>query len=80
MAGKPGKSGGSGKSGGKAVRGRVMPQHNLAQVYMKMVTSETCIACKSRCARGIEYMKQMEKPGAVGRGVPCILTGYKISG
>jgi len=73
MAGKSGKS-------GKAVKGRSIPQHNLAQTYMKIVTSATCAACKSQCARGIAYLEQMEKPGAVGRGVPCVLTSYKISG
>lgn len=44
------------------------------QPQMKIVTVETCINCPTRCARGIHYMERMEQPGAVGYGVPCILT------
>ncbi len=50
---------------------------NKYQHTMKMVTSETCIACKTQCARGIDYMERMSKPGAVGKGVPCHLTKGK---
>ncbi|MDQ0255965.1 hypothetical protein J2S74_003349 [Evansella vedderi] len=47
---------------------------------MKMVTSSTCIICKKQCRRGLAYIEKMSKPGAIGKGVPCILTkgkGYK---
>ncbi|TLS51291.1 hypothetical protein FE782_16320 [Paenibacillus antri] len=67
----------AGKSG--AAKRRTIPYHNTLQWYTRIVTSETCAVCKSQCARGIEYMEQMSKPGAVGRGVPCVLTAYKIS-
>lgn len=47
---------------------------------MKVVTSDVCGSCKTRCARGIRYMERMNEPGSAGKGVPCILTrgkGYK---
>lgn len=47
-----------------------------AQAHYKIVTSDVCIACKRQCARGIKYMAAMEQPGAVGEGVPCVLTRY----
>lgn len=43
-------------------------------VRMKIVLSATCEACPTPCARGIRYRERMRMPGAVGRGVPCILT------
>ena len=43
----------------------------------KVVTSSTCLKCKNKCARGETYLEKMSKPGAVGRGVPCILTKGK---
>ncbi|WP_274361329.1 hypothetical protein [Paenibacillus thermotolerans] len=63
---------------GKKIRSRDVPAHNKNQLYMKIVTSDTCSVCKQQCARGIRYMEQMEQPGAVGNGVPCILTAYKM--
>lgn len=47
---------------------------------MKIVGSDVCAACKQQCERGLRYLEAMAKPGAVGRGVPCMLTkgkGYK---
>ncbi|GIM44883.1 hypothetical protein DNHGIG_04320 [Collibacillus ludicampi] len=44
------------------------------QPQMKLVTSDTCVRCQSRCARGIAYMEKMSQPGAVGLGTPCPLT------
>lgn len=44
---------------------------------MKVVTSSTCEACKQQCAKGLLYLDKMSKPGAVGYGVPCILTKGK---
>ncbi|WP_276355880.1 hypothetical protein [Cohnella caldifontis] len=47
--------------------GRVVPQ-------MKIVLSETCAVCKTPCTRGLNYLARMNEPGAVGNGVPCVLT------
>jgi hypothetical protein len=50
------------------------------QYTLKIVTSETCITCKQQCPRGLAYLEKMSKPGAIGKGVPCILTrgrGFK---
>lgn len=47
---------------------------------MKVVTSSTCSSCKQQCTRGLRYLEKMSQPGAIGYGVPCILTkgkGYK---
>ncbi|NEU29196.1 hypothetical protein GN156_00160 [bacterium LRH843] len=44
---------------------------------MKMVTSGTCLACKTPCTRGLTYAEKMQVPGAIGNGVPCILTKGK---
>ncbi|MEO3947588.1 hypothetical protein [Gorillibacterium sp. CAU 1737] len=43
----------------------------------KIVSSDTCFVCKSPCQRGLRYLEQMTLPGAIGRGVPCILTQGK---
>jgi hypothetical protein len=34
--------------------------------------------CKQQCARGLRYLAKMSEPGAVGNGVPCILTRKRI--
>lgn len=44
---------------------------------MKIVTSSTCASCKQQCAKGLRYLEKMSQPGAVGYGVPCILTKGK---
>ncbi len=41
---------------------------------MKIVTSDVCAVCKTPCARGLAYLARMSEPGAVGNGVPCVLT------
>jgi hypothetical protein len=38
------------------------------------VLSDTCAVCKTPCARGMAYYERMQKPGAMGNGVPCVLT------
>ncbi|MFC4768114.1 hypothetical protein [Effusibacillus consociatus] len=70
MAGKPQPKSGS-KGGSKKKK-----KHSDAQLQpqMKIVTVDTCIACPSQCQRGIRYMEKMSQPGAIGFGVPCILT------
>lgn len=44
------------------------------QYHYKLVLSDTCAVCKTPCARGMKYWERMKEPGAVGKGVPCILT------
>ncbi|QHT60402.1 hypothetical protein GXP70_10965 [Paenibacillus lycopersici] len=44
------------------------------QAVLKIVLSDTCAVCKTPCARGMQYLESMQKPGAIGKGVPCILT------
>ncbi|SEB78841.1 hypothetical protein [Paenibacillus sp. GP183] len=51
---------------------------NRAQYTMKLVESNTCAVCKQQCARGLRYLAKMSEPGAVGNGVPCILTRKRI--
>ncbi len=52
--------------------------NNEKYVYtMKMVTSNTCVNCKKKCPRGLAYLDKMSKPGAIGKGIPCILTKGK---
>lgn len=43
-------------------------------VRMSIVLSATCEACPTPCPRGIRYRRKMREPGAIGHGVPCILT------
>ncbi|ARK30889.1 hypothetical protein [Halalkalibacter krulwichiae] len=50
------------------------------QFTMRMVTSDTCFSCKSQCARGLDYLEKMSTPGAIGKGVPCILTKGRAVG
>ncbi|SDC06068.1 hypothetical protein SAMN02799630_02564 [Paenibacillus sp. UNCCL117] len=43
---------------------------------MKVVLSDVCAKCR-KCERGVRYLEKMSVPGAVGNGVPCILTRGK---
>lgn len=59
--------------------GKKIKKHASAarpQAQYKFVTSDVCSVCKQQCARGINYMARMERPGAVGKGIPCVLTRY----
>ncbi|GAF66808.1 hypothetical protein [Alkalihalobacillus trypoxylicola] len=47
------------------------------QHTLKHVTSDTCIICKQKCKKGIEYIEKMSVPGSIGKGVPCHLTKGK---
>lgn len=47
------------------------------QFNMKIVTSDICEACRQQCKRGIAYMDKMSHEGAIGLGVPCVLTRGK---
>ncbi|MUT66142.1 hypothetical protein [Paenibacillus sp. NEAU-GSW1] len=44
------------------------------QFHYKLVLSSTCAVCKTPCARGMKYWAKMQQPGALGKGVPCVLT------
>ncbi|WP_372631485.1 hypothetical protein [Cohnella sp.] len=44
------------------------------RAQMRIVTSDVCAVCKTPCTRGLRYLAQMNVPGAVGQGVPCVLT------
>ncbi len=64
----------------KGNKKKVIPKKSAAEKYMytmKMVTSQTCFHCKTPCVRGLAYLEKMQAPGAVGKGVPCILTKGK---
>ncbi|WP_168121877.1 hypothetical protein [Paenibacillus sp. HB172176] len=62
--------GGKGKSATK----KKQLASDRKQVNYKLVLSSTCAVCKTPCARGMRYLASMQEPGAVGKGVPCILT------
>jgi hypothetical protein len=61
----------------KKKKTKAAPKISASEKYaytMKIVTSDTCFSCKQQCSRGIAYLEKMKKPGAIGKGVPCILT------
>ncbi|MFY0544239.1 hypothetical protein [Brevibacillus sp. H7] len=60
----------------KKIKKKVTRQHPN-QLNLKIVTSTTCQVCKQQCKRGLQYMEKMSQPGAIGYGVPCILTRDK---
>ncbi|GEB33833.1 hypothetical protein [Brevibacillus parabrevis] len=64
------------KGRGKKVKKKNSRQHPN-QLHLKIVTSSTCLACKQQCERGLAYLERMSQPGAIGNGVPCILTKPK---
>lgn len=65
--------------GGKKTKGKKNTPTNTDkhQYQMKVVTSDVCSRCR-KCARGIRYLEKMSEPGAVGKGVPCILTKTRV--
>lgn len=67
-----------GMSKGKSGKGKATKKKQLAsdwkQISYKLVLSDTCAVCKTPCSRGMKYLARMQEPGAVGKGVPCILT------
>jgi hypothetical protein len=50
-----------------------------AEYTMRIVDSATCAVCKTPCERGLRYLAKMAEPGAVGNGVPCILTRRRVN-
>ncbi|QJC50147.1 hypothetical protein HGI30_13220 [Paenibacillus albicereus] len=63
------------KGGSKAKAAKKKtPASDRRQVQMKLVLSDTCAVCKTPCSRGQQYLARMRQPGALGKGVPCVLT------
>ncbi len=58
----------------KNARAKKAPPSDKKHMRMQVVLSATCEACPTPCARGIRYRERMRQAGAVGKGVPCILT------
>lgn len=61
------------KGKGKATKKKQIT-NDRKQLAYKLVLSDTCAVCKTPCARGMNYLARMQEPGAVGKGIPCILT------
>jgi hypothetical protein len=66
----------AGKGKGSKLKRRIASSRT--QYTMKLVESSTCAVCKQQCPRGLTYLAHMSEPGAVGQGVPCILTKKRI--
>ncbi|MDQ0059505.1 hypothetical protein [Paenibacillus harenae] len=62
------------KGKGKGKVAKKKPASERKQYHYKLVLSDTCAVCKTPCARGMRYLDRMRQPGAVGKGVPCVLT------
>ncbi|CAM3354268.1 hypothetical protein PALU110988_18255 [Paenibacillus lupini] len=60
------------KGKGKVVKKKKTSEKK--QYHYKLVLSDTCGVCKTPCERGMNYWRRMQEPGAVGKGVPCVLT------
>jgi len=65
---------------GKKTKGskQAKSESGSAQFTMRVVESSFCEVCKRQCARGIRYLAHMSVPGAIGQGVPCILTRKRV--
>lgn len=63
-----------GKAGNSKAAKKKQHVSDHKQVSYKLVLSDACAVCKTPCARGMKYLARMQEPGAVGKGVPCILT------
>ncbi|MCM3337126.1 hypothetical protein M3650_00340 [Paenibacillus sp. MER TA 81-3] len=55
------------------------PAGGRTQYMMRIVTSDRCAVCPTPCARGVNYLNRVSEPGAVGNGIPCVLTRMKVS-
>jgi hypothetical protein len=62
-----------GSSKAKAAKKKTLAS-DRRQVNMKLVLSDTCAVCKTPCSRGMRYLERMRQHGAIGKGVPCVLT------
>ncbi|WP_123039904.1 hypothetical protein [Cohnella candidum] len=58
----------------KAVKKKKAVPEGRVQPQMKIVMSDVCAVCRTPCTRGLAYLERMRQPGAVGTGVPCVLT------
>ncbi len=58
----------------KKTKKKIPAKAERVQSQMRLVTSDTCAVCTQQCRRGLNYLAKMAQPGAVGYGVPCILT------
>jgi hypothetical protein len=65
---------------GKKTKGskQAKSESGSAQFTMRVVESSVCEVCKRQCARGIRNLAYMSIPGAIGQGVPCILTRKRV--
>lgn len=61
------------KAAKKKIKQKSSASEAQKHLNMKIVTSDVCAKCR-KCARGLKYLEKMSEPGAVGNGVPCILT------
>jgi hypothetical protein len=68
----------AGKGKGSRVKKKKDFRSSRPQYTMKIVESSTCAVCKQQCLRGLRYLDKMSEPGAVGQGVPCILTRKRL--
>ncbi|RUS48370.1 hypothetical protein [Cohnella sp. AR92] len=59
---------------GKKVVKKKKTSADSQRPQMRIVTSDVCAACKTPCHRGMDYLKRMSTPGAIGCGVPCVLS------
>jgi len=57
---------------GKKKKSAAAAEQKKAQ--MKIVTADVCAVCPTPCSRGLAYLAKMKAPGAIGNGVPCVLT------
>jgi hypothetical protein len=73
-----GKSSKGGKNAGKASKKKELSGGRV-QYTMRIVESATCEVCKTPCTRGLQYLERMRQPGAIGNGVPCILTRKAVT-
>lgn len=58
----------------KAIKKKKAPSDARLQPQMKLVLSDVCEVCPTPCSRGLAYLARMKEPGAMGAGVPCVLT------
>ncbi|MBP1154530.1 MULTISPECIES: hypothetical protein [unclassified Paenibacillus] len=63
----------------KKAKKKIQSSIDKNQFNMKVVTSDVCARCL-KCERGRQYLQNMSLPGAVGKGVPCMLTRGKAYG
>ncbi|MBP1989304.1 hypothetical protein [Paenibacillus eucommiae] len=68
----------AGKGKGSKIKKKLQGSSRL-QYTMRLVESSTCAVCQQQCERGLRYLAKMSEPGALGKGVPCILTRKRVT-